>query len=106
VAVLGTVLSSVYRSHLVATSLPPAVAAVARSSVGNGIAVAARLGSAPLLAAVRDAYASGVDVMLWVCAGIAIAAAVLAALFLPRQEAGADQTAGVADAELDTAGAE
>ena len=32
------------------------------------------------------AYASGVDVMLWVCAAIAIAAAVLAALFLPQPE--------------------
>ena len=33
----------------------------------------------------RAAYASGLDVMLWVCAGIALAAAVLALLFLPRQ---------------------
>ena len=87
VAVLGTVLASVYRSHLSLAALPPAVAAAARTSVGTGVAVAARLGSAPLLDAVRAAYASGVDVMLWVCAAIALAAAVLAALFLPRQPA-------------------
>jgi hypothetical protein len=40
------------------------------------------------MSAVHAAYASGVDVMLWVCAAIALAAAVLAALFLPRQSAG------------------
>jgi MFS transporter, DHA2 family, multidrug resistance protein len=112
IAVLGTVLNSVYRSHLGVASPATAIAA-ARSSVGAGVAVAARLGSASLLAAVHDAYASGVDVMLWVCAAIAAAAAVLATVFLPRQpnrSAGAgratDATAGVADAEFDTSGAE
>ncbi len=38
----------------------------------------------------RAAYASGLDVMLWVCAAIALAAALLALLFLPRQTAPAD----------------
>jgi len=89
VAVLGTVLNSVYRSHLSVAGLPTAVAA-ARSSVGAGVAVAAKLGSAPLLTAVHSAYADGVDVMLWVCAAIAAAAAVLAALFLPRQAVQSD----------------
>ena len=113
IAVLGTVLNSVYRSHLSVTGLPTAVAA-ARSSVGAGVAVAAKLGSAPLLAAVHSAYADGVDVMLWVCAAIAAAAAVLAVLFLPRQPV---QSSGRSDdapaaaqapagAEFNTAGAE
>jgi EmrB/QacA subfamily drug resistance transporter len=119
VAVLGTVLSSVYRSQLALTGLPADVAAAAKNSVGAGVAVAQRLGSPQLLAAVHAAYAGGVDVMLWVCAGIATAAAILAALFLPRQPGGAGQPgagqpsgakqptgAGVADAELDSAGAE
>ena len=114
VAVLGTVLSSVYRSHLSVTSLPATVAAAARSSVGAGVEVATKLGTAPLLSAVRDAYAAGVDVMLWVCAAIAIGAAVLAALFLPRQEAGAgagaggqaDPAAGRADAGASVASAD
>ena len=44
-----------------------------------------RLHSPQVLAAVHQAFASGVDVMLWICAGIAIASALLAALFLPRQ---------------------
>jgi DHA2 family multidrug resistance protein-like MFS transporter len=88
VAVLGTVLNSVYRGHLSVAGLPSAVAAAVKSSVGTGVAVAAKLDSAPLMSAVHAAYASGVDVMLWVCAAIALAAAVLAALFLPRQPAG------------------
>jgi MFS transporter, DHA2 family, multidrug resistance protein len=91
VAVLGTVLSSVYRSHLALTGLPAAVAAATRSSVGAGVHVAISLRSAPLLATVHSSYASGVDVMLWVCAAIAAVAAVLAALFLPRLT---DQPAG------------
>jgi MFS transporter, DHA2 family, multidrug resistance protein len=119
VAVLGTVLSSVYRSQLALPGLPADVAAAAKNSVGAGVAVAQRLGSPQLLAAVHAAYAGGVDMMLWVCAGIATAAAILAALFLPRQPGGAGQPgagqpsgakqptgAGVADAELDSAGAE
>jgi MFS transporter, DHA2 family, multidrug resistance protein len=97
VAVLGTVLSTVYRSHLSVAGLPSAVADAAKGSVGTGVATAARLSSAPLLSDVHAAYASGVDVMLWVCAGIAIAAAVLAALFLPRQPAGPDADALSAD---------
>ena len=85
VAVLGTVLNSVYRGKLGLTGLPSDVAAATRSSVGTGVEVALKLRSPQLLDAVHVAYASGVDVMLWVCAAIAIAAAVLAALFLPRQ---------------------
>ncbi|HSR85203.1 MAG TPA: MFS transporter [Streptosporangiaceae bacterium] len=120
VAVLGTVLSSVYRGQLNPTGLPAAVVAAAKSSVGTGVAVATRLHSPQLLTAVHTAYAGGVDMMLWVCAAIAIAAAVLAALFLPRQPTDAGQpggaaqlggaaqraTAGVADAELGATGAE
>ncbi|MGO8726960.1 MAG: MFS transporter [Streptosporangiaceae bacterium] len=104
VAVLGTVLDSVYRSKLDLAGLPPAVAAATRSSVAGGVAAAhalARVSSADaaaLLAMVRDAYAGGVDVMLWVCAGIAVAAALLAAAFLPRYAdtppAGAGDQAG------------
>jgi hypothetical protein len=85
VAVLGTVLNTVYRSKLATLAgLPAHAAATVRSSVGDGVAVAAKLHSLPLLAIVHHAYASGVDTMLWVCAAIAAAAAVLAVLFMPR----------------------
>jgi MFS transporter, DHA2 family, multidrug resistance protein len=113
VAVLGTVLNSVYRSKLILTGLPADVMVAARSSVGTGVAVALHLRSPLLLAAVHAAYASGVDVMLWVCAAIAIAAAVLATLFLPRQASApiddgsaAGPGGGAADAEFHPAGAE
>jgi len=115
VAVLGTVLSTMYRSKLSLPGLPAPVATAARSSVGTGAAVGKQLHSAEVLGAVHAAYASGVDVMLWVCAGIAIAAAVLAAVFVPRQAAGvsaadAEPSARVAGGEpagvADSAGAE
>jgi MFS transporter, DHA2 family, multidrug resistance protein len=98
VAVLGTVLSSVYRSKLTLTGLPADVVGAAKNSVGTGVAVALRLRSPQLLTAVHAAYADGVDVMLWVCAAIAIAAAVLAALFLPRQPGGPVQPDGTGQA--------
>ena len=88
VAVLGTVLASVYRSHLVVTGLPTAAAAAAKSGVVTGVAVAHALGSAALLDSVRYAFVQGLDAMLWVCGGIALASAILALLFLPRRAEG------------------
>jgi hypothetical protein len=88
VAVLGTALSTVYRSKLTLPGVPPTVATLARGSVGTGVEVGDRLHSPQVLDTVHQAFASGVDVMLWICAGIAIASALLAVLFLPRQPAG------------------
>jgi len=84
VAVLGTVLDSAYRSGLKVTGLPAATAAAARSSVAGGAAVARAAKSAPLLHAVGVAYVHGMDIMLWACAGIALASALLGLAFLPR----------------------
>jgi MFS transporter, DHA2 family, multidrug resistance protein len=89
VAVLGTVLNVVYRGHLDVTGLPAAGAAAAKSSVVAGVAVADKLGSAALLDAVRHSFVTGLDTMLWVCGGIALASAILALLFLPRRADGA-----------------
>jgi MFS transporter, DHA2 family, multidrug resistance protein len=52
------------------------------------VAVAQKAGSAALLDTVRTAFVHAVDVMLWLCAGIALAAAVLALAFLPRRADG------------------
>jgi DHA2 family multidrug resistance protein-like MFS transporter len=88
VAVLGTVLSSAYRSHLDVTGLPAQAATAARKSIAGGIAVAhhvpGQLGSA-LLAGVRTAFVQALDVMLWACGGVALTAALLALAFLPRR---------------------
>jgi DHA2 family multidrug resistance protein-like MFS transporter len=89
VAVLGTVLGTVYRGHLGLQGLPAAAATAAKSSVVAGVGVAHSLGSAPLLGSVRTAFVQGLDTMLWVCGGIALASAILALIFLPRRADGA-----------------
>ena len=97
VAVLGTVLNSVYSSHLHLTGLPAAATAGAGSGVGAGTEAARKLASAPLLDAVRAAFVHGMDVMLWVCGGIALTSALLALAFLPRKasQAGRDGSGAV-----------
>jgi MFS transporter, DHA2 family, multidrug resistance protein len=87
VAVLGTVLSSAYRSHLSLDGLPAAAAGTVRSGVADGIEVARAAGSAPLLDMARKPFAQGLDVMLWVCAVMAAVGALLALLFIPRRPA-------------------
>jgi MFS transporter, DHA2 family, multidrug resistance protein len=93
-AILGTVLSSAYQARLGLGGLPEAAASAARSGISGGVAVARELGSASLLRSVEGAFVHGMDVMLWCCAGIALAAALLALAFLPRRAG-----AGVAGAE-------
>jgi EmrB/QacA subfamily drug resistance transporter len=85
VAVLGSVLGSAYRSHLVLTGLPAPVSSAVKSSVAAGVAVAHALRSAALLESVRTAFVHGMDIMLWTCGGIALVSAVLAVAFLPRR---------------------
>ena len=85
VAILGSLLISAYRSHLDLTGLPAAAAAGVRSSLFGGVAVAHQLGSAQLFDSVRRAFVHGMDVMLLVCAGLAVAGMVLALVFLPRR---------------------
>src|ERR1700728_4241476 len=85
VAVLGTILNNVYQSHLTTTGLPAAVAGAAKDGVAAGVTVAHAVHSASVLGAVRISFVHGLDVMLWVCAGIALASALLAVIFLPRR---------------------
>jgi DHA2 family multidrug resistance protein-like MFS transporter len=105
VAVLGTILATVYRSHLHLSGLPAAAAGAIRESVAGGVAAAHAAGSAPLLETVRLAYVHGLDVMLWVCSGIAIASAVLALAFLPGRAPASGVAAEVSPAD-DTTGAD
>ena len=85
VAILGSILSSAYRSGLRAAVVPAGLAAVVRDSVSEGVAVAHKLGSAALFDTVRAAFVHAMDVMLAVCAGIAVVGIVLALVFLPRR---------------------
>ena len=58
-----------------------------RRRLSGGVAVAHKLGSASLLDSVRAAFVHGMDTMLWTCGGIALAAALLGIMFLPRRPA-------------------
>ena len=82
-AVLGSVLASGYQSQLPLAGLPAATVSAVRGSVFTGLAVAQKLGSAALAGQIRSAFAHGIDAMLGVSVGLALAGVVLALLFLP-----------------------
>jgi EmrB/QacA subfamily drug resistance transporter len=82
-AVLGSVIASGYQSQLHLAALPAATAGAVRSSVFAGLTVARRLGSPALLESVRSAFVHGIGLMLWVSAGLAVVAVILALRFLP-----------------------
>ena len=84
-AILGTLLINAYQARLNLTGLPASAAGAVRSGIPGGVQVARMLGSASLMHDVDVAFVHGLDVMLWCCAGIALAAALLALAFLPRR---------------------
>jgi EmrB/QacA subfamily drug resistance transporter len=92
VALLGTILGSVYRGRLGSTSaaaaLPDAARAEAGQSVSAGVTVAQRSGDLGLLQAVRDSFVHAMDDTLLVCTVIAVLGAVLAVWFLPGRGGG------------------
>jgi len=101
VAILGTLLSAVYRSSLVLPrGLPAAGAAAVRSGVTSGVAVAHTVGSSELLVSVRSAYTTGLDALLWSGAGIAVLCALAAVRFLPGRAAGAAGAAAAGGPEV------
>ncbi len=84
IALLGTLLGVSYRSELRLSGLPHEAAVAVKSGVTSGVAVSEKFNLPELLSMVRTAFVHGLDVMLGVCGGIAIVAAVLAILFLPN----------------------
>jgi EmrB/QacA subfamily drug resistance transporter len=89
VAGLGSLLSAGYLARLGTGGLHGQDAAAARDSVSGAGAVAARLHDPGLLDSAHRAFVHGMSLALLVCAAIALAAAVLAALFLPAKAADA-----------------
>jgi EmrB/QacA subfamily drug resistance transporter len=83
IAILGSVITASYQSQLHLAGLPGAAASAVRGSVFAGLAVAHKLGSAPLLSTVRSAFVHGIGASLWVSAGLAGAGIALALAFLP-----------------------
>ncbi|MGW4327654.1 MFS transporter [Nocardia sp. NPDC004573] len=87
VAVLGTVLSTRYRSELGALNREPI-----DDGVNAGVATARKLGDPSMLHHVQVAFLGGMSAMLWACAGLCLLAAVLAATVMrARQPAGAPE---------------
>jgi MFS transporter, DHA2 family, multidrug resistance protein len=94
VAIVGSVLSSAYGSHLgtalARLGVPAPAVAVARQSVAAGLAVVGRMPAAlraPAVAAVRDAYMAGLHQGSIVAAAAAGVAALAALIFLPARAA-------------------
>ena len=100
VAVLGTVISNRYAAGVAgaAAHLPAQAAAAVRSSVGAGVASAQKLGSPELLDTIRTSFVHGMSLMLWICGGIAVGAALLAVIVLRTRPAEAE--ADAADAAV------
>jgi EmrB/QacA subfamily drug resistance transporter len=85
VAVLGSVLAAAYTGRLPA-SAPP----VAHDSVAAAAAAAADAHDPALLAAADSAYLHAMDVVLLVCAGVALAGGLIAAALLPARAPAAE----------------
>jgi hypothetical protein len=93
-AVLGSVLSAGYLTHLDVTGLPARSAALARLSVFGGVALARRTGSATLLRSVHAAFIHGMNLALTVSAAVAGVGFLLAWAFLPTMAGTVDVESG------------
>lgn len=99
VAVLGTIANASYRSHLTLPGLPDEAKEAARRSVGAGVAVGEQLGSPAVVRSVQDAFVHAMQSLLAVCGGIAVVAAVLALLFMPKRQPGTEPHDGGSEQE-------
>ncbi|MFT7598751.1 MAG: EmrB/QacA subfamily drug resistance transporter [Acidimicrobiales bacterium] len=100
IALLGTLLSSGYRSGLGSATdgLPPELAEAAQDNVGAALAVAGQVpGGEAVAAAARDAFVDGMQLSLIVAAAVMLASALVVARFFPRTSSSA--MTGAADVE-------
>ena len=86
IAVLGSVLAAVYRSHLALPALPTGARHAAGESLAGALAVAqgGGRGTTSLIDAARTAYAAGMHTADVAAAGLLLAGAVLALITLRR----------------------
>jgi MFS transporter, DHA2 family, multidrug resistance protein len=85
-AILGALINASYRDQL-DQAVSPALAQPARESAVAGVDAASAADSPVLLDAVRDAFLGGMNLTLWVSAGLIAGTAVLAVVFRPRAAA-------------------
>jgi DHA2 family multidrug resistance protein-like MFS transporter len=87
VALLGSILNSIYRAQVRLNGLPQVVVELIDSRVHAGVGpaaiIASRLGVASLFDSVNDSFAHGLEVMLGISAVIAAACVYLAVRYLP-----------------------
>ena len=106
VAVLGSLLSSVYGARLLDTvrGLPAGLTNAASDSVGAAVQIAGRIGGEPgraLASSAHSAFIHGMDVSLLAGAGVALLGALIALLFLPARAAAPEPDAsGTETAEI------
>jgi hypothetical protein len=80
IAVIGSIMTAIYRGHLTVTGVPAAVLDKARGS----LAVASRIGG-PVSAQANTAFIDGIHIALLVAAGTVVLAALAVAALLPRR---------------------
>jgi EmrB/QacA subfamily drug resistance transporter len=102
VAVLGSIFSATFANEMagVASGLPADVAAVVRDSIGGALAVADQVGGVAgeaIVAAARSAFVDGMATASLIGAGVAIAGAVVAAVWLPARAGSPDHGEPVTD---------
>lgn len=102
VAVLGSILASVYASTMgtAVEVLPPEAAAFAQDSIGGAYRVAGQLGAAgaPLIAAANQAFVDAMSIAVWVASGIALLGSLLTWFYLPARPLNIEGSAAAADA--------
>ncbi len=86
VALLGSVLAAAYTGRLDVSGLPAPAAHAAHDSISGAAAVAGQLHDTALRASADAAYVHAMDVVLLVCAAVAVLGAVLAGLLLPARK--------------------
>ncbi|WP_405167109.1 MFS transporter [Nocardia sp. NBC_01499] len=86
VAILGTVLSTQYRSQLGSLNHDPI-----SDGVNAGVAAAHKLGDSAVLHQVQSAFVGGMAAMLWVCAALCAVAAAVALAFVRSKQPAAEE---------------
>jgi EmrB/QacA subfamily drug resistance transporter len=106
VAVLGSVLSSVYASRMIdvlaSSQLPPEARDAAGNSVTGAVAVAGEIGGVPgqaLAESAKTAFVDGLHTTSLVAAGFAAVGALIVVVFLPARAS--DDTEPAIDVDLD-----
>lgn len=104
IAVLGVLLTAVYRSHLPLDGVPADSANAARDNVLAGVTVARRLGSSAMETQVQSAFVQSMTVTLWVSASVSLVGAAVVWLLLPGSRVITERDASQLGSSEDGAG--